>query len=379
MIDDGPFIANFTSGQYRAIVEYDLVGVPRGQVLSASLTEEVGPNNAFDTGLRQHRVEVYAGNGVLDLADYSAAGYYAGDFSHASGDSTVYDLSINSILQTLLDTGATHLGVRISPVSANMSFDVLQETFPVPLLNFDVLPAGVRTASLIPTFDARVYKEAGPWILSISDTSIFTQSVPSIDYDRRGVLEYNIGDIPAGADVTDAKLVIEVGGMTSSTGSFPMPPLYGYAGNGTPEMDDAFHAAQQIGVLGPVLELGSFTAEIDHDYIESLLGTSDFLGIAIHGSPNNKQLSFRALESSGPPFFDVPATLLLQYTLPNSPADFDGDGAVDGEDLAEWSARLRPNPRRRRRRRQRHRWRRLSCLAASPRRRVRVRQFGGRP
>jgi hypothetical protein len=241
------------------------------------------------------------------------------------------------ILQNLLDTGASHLGMRISPVSSNLPFDVLNRSFPTPMLNFEVLPEGVRTTSLVPTFDARVYKEAGPWILSTADDSIFTQSIPTIDYDRRGILEYNIADIPAGADITGAKLVVDVNGLTRSTGSYPMPPLYGYAGNGMPEMDDAFKTSRQIGVLGPVEDLGSFTVDIDHEYIQSLVGNSDYFGIAILGSSNNKQLSFYSLESSGPPFFfGEAATLLVEYTLPASPADFSGDGSVDGDDLIEW-------------------------------------------
>jgi hypothetical protein len=338
MLDDGPFIANVPNGQYRAIIEYNLASVPHGQVLSASLTGKVGPNNSLDVGVRTHRVEVYAGNGVVDLNDYSIPAYFAGEFSHASGSSTNYDLNIMPIMQQLLDTGATHLGMRISPVTSTLPFDVLYESFPVPMLNYDILPEGARTVSLVPTFDARVYKEGGPWIFTTTDNSIFTQSIPQIDYDRRGVLEYNIGDIPVGADITGAKLKIEVNGLTHSTGSYPAPPLYGYAGNGTAEMDDAFNTSRSIGVLGPVEGLGSFTVDVDHEYIESLLGSSEYFGIAILGSPNNNQLSFYSLESSGPPFFDEPATLILEYTLPASPADFDGDGAVDGGDLVAWQS-----------------------------------------
>jgi len=89
--------------------------VPAGTVLSASLTGRVGPNNSLDVGLREHLIEVYTGNGIVDLGDYSVPGIEIGRISHASGDSTDFEFDFTGVLHNLLAAGADYIGMRITP------------------------------------------------------------------------------------------------------------------------------------------------------------------------------------------------------------------------------------------------------------------------
>jgi hypothetical protein len=329
-----PFIYNNTNnGQHRAIVEYDVSALTKGLVLSASLTGRVGPNNSLDTGLREHLVEVYTGNGVVDLADYNVPGIEAGRFSHPSGSSTNYNLNVTGILHNLLAAGADYFGMRISPLSDDMPPDVLFTSSPVPQLNFEILPAGAQTRSILPTYDARVARTGtGSYSMTQSDLTMLVQKLSS-GTDRRAILEYNLSGIPADADITDAKIVFDINLFTSGSTSSAQPLLYGFAGNGTAQLDDAFLTSTSIGVSPPVQGLGLHTVDIDHDYIESLLGTSNFLGVAMVGDNNSHQFGFGALEYN--PTYS-PATLMLTYAAPPNPADFNFDNLVGIADLTRW-------------------------------------------
>jgi hypothetical protein len=212
--------------------------------------------------------------------------------------------------------------------------DVLFTSSTAPLLNFEILPAGAQSRSILPTYDARVARTGtGPYSMTQSDFTILVQKLSS-GTDRRAILEYNLSGIPADADITDAKIVFDVNLFTSgSNGTSAQPILYGFAGNGTAEQDDAFRTSMQIGVSPPVQDTGLHTVDVDHQYIESLLGTSNFLGVAMVGDNNNHQFGFGALEYN--PTY-APATLMLTYATPPNPADFNFDNLVGIADLTRW-------------------------------------------
>ncbi len=336
-LDDAPFIANVNGGQYRALVEYDLRDLPRGTVLSASLTGKVGPNNSVNTGTREHRLELYTGNGVIDLDDYAVSAIAGGTFSHASGGSTNYDVDVTGILHNLLAAGADYLGMRIAPVSETLPFDVLYESFPQPTLNFEILPANAHTKQFLPKFDVSVRKEGGNFAMFEGESSIVVQRIDYINYDRRAVLEYDLSSIPAGSQITDAKVVFDLTSRSSSGSSYPEPVVYGYAGNGVAELDDGFRISNQIAVFDPVQSLDLFTVDLDHEDIESLLGSSEYFGMVLVGDDDSHSIGFGATEDSGPPYyFYKPAQLMLTYVEPPLAEDFDGDGSIGASDLAVW-------------------------------------------
>lgn len=143
-VGDVPFISAATFTHHRAVFEFDLSGVPAGTIQTASLTGLVASNNGFDTGTRIHNVDVFSGDGNVTLADYDAPGTAAGSFSHPSGGSTAFNLDVATMLQTLLDGGATHFGVRISAGADPQFPDVIVDEPETPLqLTFTIAPANL--------------------------------------------------------------------------------------------------------------------------------------------------------------------------------------------------------------------------------------------
>lgn len=342
---DAPFIANIAGGdQYRAIVEYDLSHIPEGTVLSASLTGHVGPNNSVDVGLREHLVEVYTGNGVVDLADYSVPGITVGQISHDSGDRTDFDFDFTGVLHNLLAAGADYIGMRITPLSEPLPFDVLttsEFSGLAPRLNFEFLPEGAETTQLLPAIDFSVNNDhPAATTIDLEGNTIAPRFIDFAEIDRRGVLEYDLSSIPANADITDAKIEFDIWSRGGGTGDVTEAPMYGYSGDGIASISDAFQTATQIGILGPVDSLDSITVDIDHEFIEGLLGATDYFGIAILGDPDYDSLSFATNEFFQSSSSAVPAQLFLTYTVPDEPesSDFDGSGSVDYNDLSYWQS-----------------------------------------
>jgi hypothetical protein len=73
-LDDAPFIANVTGGEYRAIVEYDVSAPPRGTVLSASLTGWGGLSLPRRPGAGEGRWRAHADLGMARAGVRRGAG-----------------------------------------------------------------------------------------------------------------------------------------------------------------------------------------------------------------------------------------------------------------------------------------------------------------
>ena len=179
-----------------------------------------------------------------------------------------------------------------------------------------------------PVFDVKATTDGGGgFTLNEGDISINVQQATSSQVDRRGILEFDIGAIPDGALITSASIQYDVVGLTFSNISKPMVRLFGYAGNGVPDTADAEEVSQQIGIGDPIDTTGLKTIDIDSSFVQTLLGQTDFLGITMLGSEDHNQFSFATLE--GAAFWQVSELTILYDPLP---ADFNGDGIVNGLD-----------------------------------------------
>ncbi|MEX2307425.1 MAG: hypothetical protein WD738_07520 [Pirellulales bacterium] len=332
-MENDPFIASLTNRREAAVYEFDFTGTPPGLVESAALIGSVLPNNSFNTGTRIHNVDVYTGNGTIDLADYSVPGIRVGSFSHPSGGHTDFNIDVQGVLHNLLAAGATHIGVRISPGADPQSYDVLENFFELPELTFSLLPAGSTTVQKLPVVDARAELTSGSFVVTDGQTSIGVQRVDFANIDRRAILEFSLSDIPAGSNITSARLDLYLNSFGSSPPEFPTLPFYGYAGNGTAEPVDATQTATPLGETEEIMSTGPFSIELDAEFIESLLGTGNHFGMLIVGSPTFHGVSFVATESTS---FTRP-TLSLTY-VPGAPiaGDYSGNGSVGPEDYDMW-------------------------------------------
>lgn len=341
-----PFIALTDAGEYRAFVEFDLSAVPDGTVLSANVTGRVGPNNSLDVGDRDHLVEFYTADGVIDLDDFDTPGISVGSFSHPSGDRTNFDFDVTGVLHNLLSAGASHVGMRISPQSDPLPFDVLStSTFfdDQPQLHFELLPSGAGTQQLLPAVDGGVARDDGPWVLSEFGNTVPVQLIDFVEIERRGLIEFSLADLPENAVITDAKLELDLWSRSSGSSGVIPTPIYGYAGDGDLEISDALTPSTVIGSFESE-SLGANQTEIDHEFINSLLASGeDHLGVAFLPDPDSSSFSYATNEFAATTPSAAPAQLFLTYIVGEEAGltgDFNDDGVVDAADYTVWRDNL---------------------------------------
>ena len=312
-VASGVVIRN-SSGQNRAIAEFDLNSLPDRKLIYAVFSGQLSAVDTTTTSLRTHKVEGYIGNGTLDLADYSAPGTEVGSIFHVPPNPHQPYVEFTNYLQGRLDAGDDYLGIRVSSVTNPMPHEQLHSTY----LEYETYPMGGNTTRFFPKFDVNVSKEAGgPYMLVEDQGGINVAQFPSSGIDRRGVLEYDISSIPAGATITGAKIMFEVNSISSSGNSL----VYGYAGDGTASIDDAFQVATQIGTVNfPFGQTGTQTMDVSTQFIQSLVGNSQYLGINMVGSPQGGSLGFYSDEWHTSPYFGLPAQLFIQFTPVPEPA-----------------------------------------------------------
>ncbi len=127
------------SRENRAIQEFDVSGIGGGTVISATLSGRVSVNNSFDNGPRTFDFVLYAGNGVADLSDYNAVGTVVGSGSyHPPNDTSfTYSFDVAAAVQSLIDGGATHIGLRCEGTSSPNFPNILSESESVLSIEVD--------------------------------------------------------------------------------------------------------------------------------------------------------------------------------------------------------------------------------------------------
>lgn len=164
-------------------------------------------------------------------------------------------------------------------------------------------------------FDVKATPDGGGgFSLTEGETSINVQKVDLAAVDRRGVLEFDISSIPAGAPIVSASIDFSVIAFTGGSDG-PMVRLFGYVGNGTPDTTDAEQISTLIGVGDQIDSLGPTSISIDPMYVQSQLGQTDFLGVTMLGSENGTQFGFRTLEDESLGF-GPSAKLSIVYGVP---------------------------------------------------------------
>ena len=107
----------------RAIQEYDVGSLTGQTITSATLSGRVAVNNAFDNGVRTFDFLLYDGNGVADLSDYQVTANVvgSGQYHPPNDTSFTFQFDVTAEVQTLLNNGATSVGLRAEGTS-NPSF-----------------------------------------------------------------------------------------------------------------------------------------------------------------------------------------------------------------------------------------------------------------
>lgn len=186
-----------------------------------------------------------------------------------------------------------------------------------------------------PVFDTEAEQFGGQWILTDGGTSIAPDRFDFFNTDARGLLEFQLGEIPVGANVTSAKIRLDFNQLTSGGGDGPRIFFHGYAGDGVATAADASSPLNQIGASDIITEFEPLEVALDAAYIQSLVdqGTTH-LGLMLRGENNGHRAHFLTWEEG-----DAISVPLLTIEF-EQPGDFNGDTFVNGDDYQEWTGRF---------------------------------------
>lgn len=137
----------------RAFLEYDLSSFDVVDNVQASFSGTVGANNFADTGTRIFNISFFAGNGVLDVADFNVDTEFVGQLSYDPqiNANVAFDFDVSSIVRSLIENGQQFVGFRFEGVNFQSASAVIPQ-----LVNFEVSPSPVPAPNMFFIFLAGV-------------------------------------------------------------------------------------------------------------------------------------------------------------------------------------------------------------------------------
>jgi hypothetical protein len=159
------------------------------------------------------------------------------------------------------------------------------------------------------------------------------EPVNANDPRQYATFEFSLEDMPTDREIRSVTLELDLWFANSNTRF----DVFGYAGDGTPGMQDAVGQQNVVGVTD-ISTTGITTIQIDPVFVRSLVGTASYLGLTIVPEQIGA-FGFETLETGQlgePPLLTInlgPAAMSL-------PGDFNGDDLVDAADYVVWRKRL---------------------------------------
>lgn len=197
-----------------------------------------------------------------------------------------------------------HFSLRFLPVALCLV---------VLLAGLATAPALAASPTLTPALDAALdYASPTPTVDSSGISITVQQAPPSLD--RRGVVEFNIEQIPDDAIISSATLTLKITLMTSGSGVLPVVTVRGYSGTGSldPGILDALSAAVVVGQSDPIANLGLVSINLDAAFVQSLLTQTNYLGLLLRNETNTHQAGFLTSEGHNLGLGAAPA-LVINY------------------------------------------------------------------
>lgn len=303
-----------STAESRGVYEFALPTLPTGgSYTSVAINYSVAETNSSGGTASQLRFFPFAGNGRYETADNSqgGTGTLSPQFFSTGGYGTVLPAS-NATAYS--NAKKSFFGVMAWQENFGFSTGVGRgfSGGGAPTLSYAATVPDSGTLSTRAMVD--VQYDNG--VLVEGGTSIFTQNSSN----DRGILEFDLGGLPAGATITSAALKFDVNVYTTSSGDGPEPRVYGFNGNGTAELSDA-NMSNLIATGNTVTALDSYSINISPASIEALRGSSDIVGLTIAPSADGKQFGFYTSESNFAG--SIPVTLDVTYAIPE-PASLAG-------------------------------------------------------
>ncbi len=349
-VESGMLIGNINDTVRKAVLEYDISDLVPGVVDSARITGMIGPNNSSPAGYRTHNFTISAGNGIVDVHDINQPGTSVGWFKHYSGVKTTFDYDITGAFRRALLSDPDYLRQVIRPGNDPQGWDAVYSLSPSPKLELEVRPTTESTVVYYqtPTASAAAHaQDGGAFTVDPSASEAPVMDWTYAPYEQgRGLMEFDLSSIPAGATVQWAKLDVYIGGLqTGGWGTIgPDLEIVGYAGDGVATAGDVDAPGALIGTSSELLSTGVFSWDIDTDFVELLLNTDDHLGLRIQPGVGARYRAKMTLNSLSSP--ETTPHLVIGYEIPE-PCDLVADiapvgapdGIVDGADLGALLAR----------------------------------------
>jgi hypothetical protein len=298
----------------RGVYEFALPTLPvGGTYTSAAINYNVAESNFGNGNASQLRFFGFRGNGRYDAADANATGSPAGLSPKFFGD-------VSSAQSTALSTSVVNAAAGSSWFGVTAWQE--QEGFrtglgrggsggPAPTLSYTADVPTTGTLSTRAMVDARINNG----VLEEGSDVITTQELGFASIQRRGILEFNLAGLPAGAVITSASLKFDVAGITSgSTDGGPDPLVYGYNGNGVAGVTDGSQTGNLIATGPEVTNLGDYAIAMDPSKVQALRGSNSIVGLLIGGSADGNQFGFYTSDSTFAG--NNPVTLDVTYAVP---------------------------------------------------------------
>lgn len=152
------FLRNTTSIENRAIIEFDISSFQNASILNAMLDFDLRVNNSGGSQFRQFDVYVYAGNGGVELSDFSATNLALSPRISLSVSQIQqsYNFNTTNILEDFTDKKINFIGFVVDPIGTN-NFPTILENSKLTVTAIAVVPEpltilGVVTAIGFGTF-----------------------------------------------------------------------------------------------------------------------------------------------------------------------------------------------------------------------------------
>ncbi|HEX8523174.1 MAG TPA: PEP-CTERM sorting domain-containing protein [Tepidisphaeraceae bacterium] len=304
-------------GEARAQYEFPLPSLPNGATInSVTFNTYIGGYQSNNNVYPNVNIYSYAGNGVFTTSDAAQLGNLSAQTGPiSSGNAISYTLNnVNS----LLTSGASHLGLNLYAAQTELRAGFVKQGNynGIPSLTVNASIPYTGTISAKPTVDAEAESPTSSnFVVTDGDYSVNTMYYPAGQIDRRGIIEFDLGAIPAGSVLSNATIQFYVNALTTGSGQFPQPLIYGYAGNGVLDPSDATATSTLLAIAPQVTTTGLVTFNLNAAQIQSLRNQSQFLGIMVRGSANSNQFGFDTREAAAA-FNSTAPTLTFNYSVP---------------------------------------------------------------
>jgi hypothetical protein len=214
-------------------------------------------------------------------------------------------------------------------------------------------PTGLQTLNFRTTseWDASLSTTGASTITTAGDT-MRVDRAPSFDEDERGLMEFNVPSLPAGAKLRTAKLSFEINQRSQNGSTVPIVAAYGYQADGSPTDSDARNLTISLGQSAPILNFDPISIALDVQKVSTMMQASSGVGIIAYEAAPNVGVSIVASQLADDlPEFYIPPTLTLGYSRTSYPAqsvpvgDYNRDAYVDAADYPVWrNAKGAPGP-----------------------------------